>query len=763
MPETVSVRDLAVVLLVATAAGWVLQRIGLSAVVGYLLAGMAVGPFSPAVKLVSDPNHIQFLAQIGLVFLMFSIGMGLSLARLQRMGLSVIVAVVISSILLFNLCRLLGFAMGWNGFQILFLAGTVMISSSSIIIKVLDELNMTHQRAGQLALGMTVLEDIVAVVMLTFFVSMIKMGGAESPIWSTLGAVAAFVTFALVLALLLVPRMLKVLSRDASPEPRVIATAGVVLLAAVWALQAGYSLALGAFVLGLVVAGTRYKDELENAFSAVHTIFGAVFFVAVGMLFDFRLLAQVWWLVILVTGLILLGRPLACAFGLISVGHSSRSALQAGLALTPVGEFAFVLMQVGKDAKVLPEQFYALGIGVALSTAVVGPLLTRRSEAICSWVEAHEPRTLRALIEFYHNRLEALQARTNASVLWRLCSKRLVHVAMHLLFASALIVFSTPVYELALDAIGKRGILPASFGVIYWIVFGLILIGPVIAVWRNLEALGMILAEGATQGSSRLLQAILQKVLMAVGAVVLFGWLFLLVPRGRWIYWILAAVMGAGVFYAPVFWRRLLALHSKFEVEVREKVKVASTLGGTSGLPASVIETPQAWALQIDEMTLPFRSEHAGQRIGDLAIRKKFGCSIVLIERQGFLIASPTAEEKLFSGDKLLLLGSAEQLAQGDQFLRGSGGVKPRDAFETISMETAEIPEGSASAGESLLELNLIGRFGVQVCAIERDGKRIPVPSSSEQLCAGDKLLLLGAHENIQKLRQHLVAGDASA
>ena len=760
MPETIFVRDLAVVLLVATAVGWILQRIGLSAVVGHLLTGIAIGPFSPAIKLVSDPNHIQLLAQIGLVFLMFSIGLGLSLARLQRMGLSVVVAVVISSILLFNLCRLFGFAMGWNGFQILFLAGTVMISSSSIIMKVLDELNITHQRAGQLALGITVLEDIVAVVMLTFFVSMIKMGGQESSIWNTLGAVSAFVIFATVIAMLLVPRMLKLLSRDASPEPRVIATAGVVLLAAIWALQAGYSMALGAFVLGLVVAGTRYKDELENAFSAVHTIFGAVFFVAVGMMFDFRLLAEVWWLVIVVTALILIGRPLACAFGLIGVGHSSRNALQAGLSLTPVGEFAFVLMQVGKEAKVLPEQFYALGIGVSLTTSVIGPVLTRRSEGICSWVEAHEPRKLRELIEFYHHRLEALQARTNANVLWKLCSKRLIHVAMHLLFASALILFSNPFYEIAHAVMGKDGILPASFEFVYWAVFGLILIGPVIAVWRNLEALGMILAEGATQGSSELLRAILQKVLMTVGAIVLFAWFFLLVPRGRGVYWILAIAATAVVFYAPVLWRRLLALHSKFEVEVRQKVKVASTVGATSGLPASVIETPQMWALQIDELTLPFRSEHAGRRIGELAIRKRFGCSIVLIDRQGFLIANPTASERLFSGDKLLLLGSPEQLGQSDQFLRGTGLAKQTDAFETISMETAEVSEGCSSVGKSLVDLNLIGRFGVQICAIERGGRRMPVPSSTEQLRAGDKLLLLGAHESIQRMRQHLAAGD---
>src|SRR6185503_4469728 len=186
--ETLFIQDLAVVLLVATVAGWLVQRLGLSAVVGYLLGGMLIGPFSPGLQLVSDLNHIQLLAQVGLVFLMFAIGLGLSLARLQRLGLSLVAAVVISSILLFNLCRLFGAAIHWDGFQTLFVAGTLMISSSAIIIKVLDELNITHQRAGQLALGITVLEDIVAVVMLTLFLSLIKVGGDQTgSLWSTLG------------------------------------------------------------------------------------------------------------------------------------------------------------------------------------------------------------------------------------------------------------------------------------------------------------------------------------------------------------------------------------------------------------------------------------------------------------------------------------------------------------------------------------------------------------------------------------------------
>jgi CPA2 family monovalent cation:H+ antiporter-2 len=754
MEEAVLVRDLAVVLLVAVAMGCLSQRFGLSAVVGYLVAGMAIGPFSPAARLITDLNHIHMLAQVGLVFLMFSIGLGLSMARLQRMGISIVAAVLISSIILFNICRLFGFALGWDAFQILFLAGTVMISSSAIIIKVLSELNITHQRAGQLALGITVLEDIVAVVMLTIFVSMIKIGGQQTSIWKTLGTVSAFVVLALVVGMLIVPRILKLLSHDASAELRVTVVAGLVLLAAVWALQAGYSMALGAFVLGVVVAGTRHKDELEHSFETLHTIFGAVFFVAVGMLFDFRLLAEVWWLVIVVTVLTLVARPVACAFGLIGAGHSSHNALKAGLALVPIGEFAFVLIQVGKSANVLPERFYALAIGVSLATAVIGPLLMRRADPICSWLEAREPKTFRDLIGFYHGWLETLRIRTSRSVLWRLSSKRALHAGVHLLLASALIIFSRPVYELILTRIGTGGLLLATFRLCFWTGFGLLLVGPLIAVWRNLEALAMILEEGAAIKSD-LLRSILLRVLKAIAAIVLFSWFFMLVPTGRWVFWILGAAFLVLVLVAPLFWRRLLALHSRFEVEVREKVKTASTLGANSGLPVSVLERPQEWDLQIDEIILPFRTDHAGRRIAELGIRKQFGCSVMSIDRQGLLIANPAGEERLYSGDKLLLLGSPAQLPLAEQFLRGSDGTKKASEFERIAMETVEIPEHSSLKGKSLTDLNIVGQFGIQVCGIERAGRRILVPST-ELLLPGDEVLLLGTHENIQKFREHL-------
>ena len=764
--EIIFLRDLATALLAAAVFAWILQRLGFSAVVGYLLAGVAIGPYSPVVQLVSDLDHIQILAQVGLVFLMFGIGLGLSFARLQRMGFSIFAAVIISSIFLFNLCRLFGVTMGWNSFQTFFLAGTLMISSSAIIVKILDELNITHQRAGQLAMGVTVIEDIVAVVMLTLFLSMLKVAGGSaagnSSFWPTLGALGAFVVFLLVISVLAIPRILNWLSA-AGPELKTLTVTAIVLFGAFAAVRAGYSTALGAFLLDAVIAGTRHKDEIEKSFASLQNIFGAIFFVAVGMMFDVRLLLQVWWLVAIVTILTLIARPLACAFGLVAIGHSSRNSLKAGLALIPVGEFAFVMIQVGKSANILPEIFYALAIGVSLATAVIGPLLTRRSDAICEWIEAHEPRVLRETIQAYHRWLAEFHLRSNASLLWKLSSKRILHLSVHLLFVSALIIFSRPLFHLARDVLGNHSFLRGVLHLVFWPVYVAILLGPLIAIWRNMEALAMIMSEGVARNSTRTsLQPLLRTAFKAISGLILLAWLLLLVPFGVWAFWALCIIAGIVLFFAPFLWRRLIKLHSKFEFDFRQRMKAAATLGSSSGLPASVLEQPQEWNLEIDEVPLPFRTEHAGRRISELGLRREFGVSVMAIDRQGHLMANPEGTEKLYAGDKLLLLGGRDQLSQAEQLLRSTG--TPRGAlngeFDQIAMEIVTIPAQSDSE-PTLANLNLATRYGIQVCGIDREGTRTLIPSFSERIRPGDRLLVLGTHDRIQRWRSDLVQPTA--
>jgi CPA2 family monovalent cation:H+ antiporter-2 len=752
------IRDLAVVMMVAGVAGWICRSLGLSVVVGYLAAGVIIGPYTPPFQLVEDEVRVNMLAQFGLVFLIFSVGMGLSLGRLQRLGASVAIATAIAAILVLNAGQFFGAAIGWDSTKSLFLAGMLMVSSSAIIAKVLEELNATHERSSQLAIGITVLEDVVAVVMLTVLTSVIEFGGAGqgASIWATLGRLGAFIVFLLFLSVMIVPKLLKRLSDEGATELRTILLAGLLFSLAWLAWKAGYSVALSAFVLGAVVAGTRYRGEVERGFEALRQIFGAVFFVAIGMLVDVKTLPSTWPMILGVTALVLVARPIACAIGLMAVGNSDRESIRAGLSLTPIGEFSFVMAQMGVSAKVVPESFYAVAVGICLTTSLTAPAITRRSEGIANWLVDRKPRFLRDALGFYQSWLGRLQDRRSGSMMWRFVGPRLVQVAMHLLFLTALLIFWRPVYSrletwLTADWPFRNG-LP----VVFWTAFGALLLGPLIALWRNAEAIVMILADGSTRNSPNkdTLRPLVETTLKATVIALLVLWLLSLLPLsgappGRVL--LIAAVLGV---VGLLFSSRLVRWHNRIERELSVQLKTASSPAQAAGMSLSLLDRPEEWNLDIDEITLPGQTEHAGRTLREINLRRSTGCSIVGIDRHGYTLNNPSADERLYPGDRLLLLGTPEQVAAAEGILTGGTASTPvGQSFGELTNESLRVPEDSPRAGQTLFELDLIRRFSVQICGIKRGKERHVLPAGSDRVLGGDTLLLLGTHDRIRECR----------
>ena len=266
------IQDLAVILVVAGVVGWLCQRIGLSVVVGFLAAGMLVGPYTPPFSLVTDHVRIETAAQVGLVFLMFGIGLRLSLRKLRRMGPALLFATFAGAVGVYYLTRLMATAAGWDPMQGLFLAAMLVTSSSAIISKVQQELGNSHEHASQMAMTVTVMEDIVAVVMLTLLGSIVHLSGAPAAgIGQTLGLMGAFVVLAVIGGLLLFPWLLKRMSVAADEELQTLGMAALLFSMAIIANYAGYSLALGAFLLGTIVAETPHRHQVERTFEACGT------------------------------------------------------------------------------------------------------------------------------------------------------------------------------------------------------------------------------------------------------------------------------------------------------------------------------------------------------------------------------------------------------------------------------------------------------------------------------------------------------------
>ncbi|MBI4626072.1 MAG: cation:proton antiporter [Verrucomicrobia bacterium] len=396
------IQDFAILLLAAGLAGTLCKRVGLSVIVGYLIAGIIIGPHTPPFSLIVDEARIMALSQVGLVFLLFSIGLGLSVGKITRMGAGPLVATGLGAFFVLNLTELLAFAVGWTPLQAMFVAAMLMVSSSAVIAKIVIEQGLAHERSSQLALAVTVLEDVVAVAMLTILGSQAQAGAAGASVGRLLGGLSAFVVLLVGTGLLLVPRLLRRLEARADPEMQTVIVAGVLFLLALTAAKAGYSIALGAFLFGAVVAEIPQRLGIEKTFAGLRDLFSSVFFVAIGMMIDLQLLADVWPTILGLTALALVGRPIACSAALILVGTGPREARRASLLLTPLGEFSFIIAQLGISTAILPPSFYPIAVGASILTVLATPLMNRHRDAILRAADRLEPRWLRQTLEAYH-------------------------------------------------------------------------------------------------------------------------------------------------------------------------------------------------------------------------------------------------------------------------------------------------------------------------------------------------------------------------
>jgi CPA2 family monovalent cation:H+ antiporter-2 len=757
---------LAVVLAVAGALGWLCQRIGLSVVVGFLVAGILVGPGLPSLSLVSDTGRVETLAQVGLVFLMFSIGLRLSLRRLRRLGLPLLAAAFSGAAIMYYLSRLLAASMGWSSTEGLFLAGTLMVSSSSIIAKILHETGLNHERSGQLAIGVSVLEDVVAVIMLAFLASVVQMGGAgasrAAEVGTSLLHLGAFVALIGVAGLILLPWLLKRMSVSMDEELQTLGLAALLFGVAILAQRAEFSLALGAFLFGIIVAETPHRHQVERTFEGMRDVFSAVFFVAIGMQVNVRDLAGMAGLVAGVAAFTLVARPLAVSTGLCLIGVPAREGMRAGLMTAPIGEFSFVIAQLGVGAGVVPARFYPLVVGVCLVTALVTPVAARHSGPLAEGAFSAQPGWLRDWFHYYQDWLERFTRQRRRSTLWQLSRKRIAQIGIEMLFVSGVIVFSREFYGATQEYFGWE--FPVGAQVAFWVLLAFAVVAPLVAIWRNCSALALLVAQISTahHPKGRQLGPVVETGLKAAAAAALTVWLIAITPAEDTARWLLFASALAALTAVVLMRRRLIFWHSVLEVGLKNTIQTSeSKLTSTT---APWLGRHPDWDLHMVDCTLPDLADCQGRTIAELDLRARFGCSVVGIERQGFMIPLPPPDSVLYPRDKVLLMGTMAQVASGRAFLGAVSGQPDVDSlFEEVRMDSVQVPAWSRAAGRQISSISPAKAHGVQVAGIQRSGGRILNPGGLEVVRADDELLVLGTPAQIREFRGWLIEGPAQA
>lgn len=395
-------QDLAVVMIVAAVVTIIFHRLKQPVVLGYILAGVIIGPHTPPFPLIHDEETIKTLSELGVVLLMFSLGLEFNLRKLQQVGGTAFLAAFLEILLMVWVGYEIGRLFGWSTMDSIFLGAMLSISSTTIIVKVLAELGKTKERFAELIFGILIIEDILAIVMIALL-SGIAMTGELSvgELGVTIGKLAIFLVAALVAGLLAVPRLIGYVAGFKSNEMLLVTVLGLCFGFSLLAVKLGYSVALGAFIIGAVIAEAREIGRIEILTEPVRDMFSAIFFVAIGLLIDPKLLAAHWVPVLVITLAVILGKISTCAFGAFVGGQDSHTALRVGMGLAQIGEFSFIIAALGLSLGVTSAFLYPIVVTVSAATTLTTPYLIKNSERLVGWFDRLAPERLVNYLTIY--------------------------------------------------------------------------------------------------------------------------------------------------------------------------------------------------------------------------------------------------------------------------------------------------------------------------------------------------------------------------
>ncbi|MDQ8196047.1 cation:proton antiporter [Coraliomargarita sp. SDUM461004] len=752
------IQDLAVVLIAAGLSGWLCKRLGISVVVGYLAAGILVGTPQITFPYVTDAGRIQLLAQLGLIFLMFSIGLGLGLRKIKQIGFGVVLATAATALLVLMLSRTAAMLLGVNEGTALFLGAMIMGSSSAIVGKLIYDSQLAHQRSGQLALAMSLLEDIVAIVMLTYLSSYAAMEQSSS---GGLGAIVTQVSLLLVFVVIIVlpgiavlPRWLRRFEKIGGVELETLIVAGILFGLSWLTLSAGFSIALGAFLFGVILAETTRAQVIEKAFSGLKDIFVAVFFTATGMAIDILRLPEALGLIALGVVLALLVRPIAATFGFLLACEDEKVAVKAALCVTPIGEFAFVIAGLGVAAGVLEEKIQVAAVGIAFVTSLCSPLVAKQGDRLSQLLRPSRIRWLGRCLSLYQSSWSKVSQHSDRSVLWKILRPRVWQISAEWLLVTGVLLFAHPLEPKFTEWMESNLAWLPLASLIYRLAIALIVLAPVIALYRNISAVAMILADGVPIKACKTPENRhrLELVFQLTGLLLLTVWLLFLFSFGsmRIGDWLLFALLLS--LAAIGGWRKWVRWHSHAEFSI--KSALAEEVEEDSRVDHLSKKMGNELGLDLFETEVPVRSIVVGQSLGQLNLRRRFDVSVIAIDRQGFLISDLAASEKLYARDHIYMVGSTERLKDAIKMIQE---VAPDKNEHDLHLQSAilskvVVSESSSWTGRTLDELDWPNRFGLQIVGIQRAGQLQSNFKADEHLQVGDELTLAGSSSAVKAL-----------
>ena len=573
------IHDLALIMVVAGITTVLCHRLRQPVVLGYLVAGMLLGPHTPPLAFVLEEQSLHAIAELGVVLLLFSVGLEFNLRRLRQVGAGPVVAAGTEVMLMLWLGYELGRAFGWRTMDALFLGAIMSLSSTMLVLRSLDDAGRRKEAFGQLVLGILVVEDIFTVVLIALL-SGIALTGDVAPgqALTLIGKLALFVVVGLVLGLLAIPRFIDWVAGLGRNETLLVTTLGVCFGASLLAVNAGLSVALGAFISGAIVGESHALPRVEKLIAPLRDMFGALFFVAIGMLIDSRALLQYWLPVLLVSVAVIVGKTLTCTFGGALAGHDGRNALRAGLSLAQIGEFSFVIASLGLSLKVTSDFLYPIAVAVSAVTAFVTPYLVRSSDRIAEAAERRMPRPMRVLLAAYANWIAGLKPVEENAAIAAMLRRLVFHIVINMALVMAVFLGASYLKPRLLELLPESIASDGARRSVLWAAALFLSLPMLIAAYRKADALGMVLAElgireGAAGARTYALRRVLGK-LIPLGALVILALLVTvlgaaILPPGE----VLLVLLALAALVSAFLWRSFVQVHARLQAALKETIE----------------------------------------------------------------------------------------------------------------------------------------------------------------------------------------------
>jgi CPA2 family monovalent cation:H+ antiporter-2 len=732
----VLISDLALILAAAALTTLLFKYIKQPLVLGYILAGFLVGPHFNFIPTVTDHESIHIWAEIGVIFLLFSLGLEFSFKKLVKVGGSASITAVVEVVFMLLTGFLAGVAMGWSTMDCIFLGGILSVSSTTIIIRAFEELGIKHKKFAGLVFGVLIVEDLVAILLLVLLSTLaVSQQFAGVEMLTSILKLCFFLVLWFIAGIFLIPTFLKKTKNLMNDETMLVVSIALCLLMVVLAVKVGFSPALGAFIMGSILAETTQAERIEHLTMSVKDLFAAIFFVSVGMLIDPKVLVDYAVPILIITMATVAGKFLSSGIGALISGQPLKTAVQTGLSLAQIGEFSFIIATLGLSLKVTSDFLYPIAVAVSAITTFTTPYLIKQSEPFYNFLDRILPKKFTAGITRYSTSTAGITTLSDWRVLLRgYTFNTIIH----------------GVILLALVLLGSRYIQPfvtsnlinGNNGIVISLVVTFGLMAPFL--WalsiRRIQKVAyshLWLNKKYTRGPLVALEVLRICLGSFFVAFLIYQFYDTFLALGIALLVIISALF--------IFSRRLQDFYDRLENRF---------LGN---LNARQLQNAQPeilpWDSHLTEVTVAPESSIVGKTLVELAVREKYGINIALIERGRIMIPTPNREERLYPNDKLLIIGTDEQLAAAKQVFE-AGAVNEASIFPKKDMTLQKVVINSKSPvyHQTIRDSGIREKTQGLVVGIERDGQRILNPDSQLIFESGDIVWIVGNNKKIPDL-----------